>query len=342
MTLTATTTDYEFSIHGNAVRYATTSSLLADPVTKLLRYFRVDACEGHMPLTIRFHAVSHKDQIPVAIPSKAETLFEKTIPVIAGDTQSSWRCEVLRSGSDLIIKWGDQGFVIVNEETGSADGYLVRPEEMHEDIVATHFHMTLTILLKRRGLYTVHATALEKDGRGILIPGYSGRGKTTTFVSLLRSGYRYLSDDHPLIRDNGTYVEALSFPMKIDVTEPTIQFFPELRNAPEGMLRRSLRKRYFYAEEMYQASVGARCKPAMILFPHVVDSPHSCLEPLPKGRALELLMPQGLLVYDQVVARREFQTLAKMVQQTDCYRLHFGRDVLELPGLITPVLEARN
>jgi hypothetical protein len=53
----------------------------------------------------------------------------------------------------------------------------------------------------------------------------------------------------------------------------------------------------------------------------------------------ENLLPQALLVYDPEVARREFQVLAKLVQQVDCYRLHFGRDILELPKLITPLLE---
>jgi hypothetical protein len=46
-----------------------------------------------------------------------------------------------------------------------------------------------------------------------------------------------------------------------------------------------------------------------------------------------------LLVYDPEVARREFQVLVKLVQQVDSYCLHFGRDVLDLPKLITPLLE---
>ena len=52
-------------------------------------------------------------------------------------------------------------------------------------------------------------------------------------------------------------------------------------------------------------------------------------------------MPQGLLVYDQMVARREFQMLSRLVQQVDCYRLHFGQDILDLPKLIKPLLELR-
>jgi hypothetical protein len=52
-------------------------------------------------------------------------------------------------------------------------------------------------------------------------------------------------------------------------------------------------------------------------------------------------MPQGLLVYDQAVARREFQVLSRLVQQVDCYRLHFGQNILDLPKLISPLLELR-
>jgi hypothetical protein len=77
----------------------------------------------------------------------------------------------------------------------------------------------------------------------------------------------------------------------------------------------------------------------MVLFPHVVDAPHSRLERLSKRQALELLLPQALLVFDPEVARREFQVLAKLTRQVDCYRLHFGRDILDLPNLLTPLLE---
>ena len=77
----------------------------------------------------------------------------------------------------------------------------------------------------------------------------------------------------------------------------------------------------------------------MLLFPQIAKMPHSCLEPLAKDRALEFLMPQAALVRDDNPNGQEIQALAKLVQQTACYRLHFGQDVLDLPGLITPLLE---
>ena len=201
------------------------------------------------------------------------------------------------------------------------------------------FHFVLSELLKRRGLFTLHATSLEKYGQGILIPGYSGRGKTTAFLSLLRSGYRCLSDDHPLLREKDHSLEILPLPVKVDVTEPTIAMFPELRDAPNGMLHQGIKKRFFYVEDIYPGGTGEACEPSIMIFPQIVDCEKSWLEPLPKRQALQDLLPHGLLVYEEQVAREEFQMLSKLVQQVDCYRLHSGRDVLELPKLIEPLLE---
>ena len=70
-----------------------------------------------------------------------------------------------------------------------------------------------------------------------------------------------------------------------------------------------------------------------------MDQSTSWLEPISKSQALEELLSQGFLVYNPQVAKEEFQTLTHLAQQVDCYRLHFGRDVLDIPRLIDPLLE---
>jgi hypothetical protein len=127
--------------------------------------------------------------------------------------------------------------------------------------------------------------------------------------------------------------------MKINVTEQTIAFFPELREAMSGLLRQGVYKKAFYVEDLFADSLGRACEPAMIVFPHLTHMPHSCLEPISKSQALEMLIPQPLLVHDEDMARQEFRTLSKLVQRTACYHLHFGQDVLDLPRLISPLLD---
>ncbi len=328
-----------YAIHGVDLLYQTTSSALIAPILSFLRHFHVDTPVKGAILTIRFDEVASRTEIPVTRSDAARVLFSGTRPAMGDSLRSLWRCEVVQDGDRLIADFHEQGALLIDGSRNLVEGYFVRPDVMHPDVRTSFFHFALAELLKRNGLYTVHATALEYQGRGVLIPGYSGQGKTTSFLSLLRSGFRYLSDDYPLLRDRSTHMELLAFPMKIDVTDRTIEFFPELRNAAPGIMQQGVYKKNFQAEDLYEDSIGRSCTPAMILFPHVVDMPHSWLEPLPKSRALEAIMPQGLLVYDQAVARREFQILSRLVQQVDCYRLHFGRDVLGLPKLIMPLLE---
>jgi len=328
-----------FSLYGMSVRYATESPVLAAPVFELLRHFRRDSIEATAPLTIRFHSVKRRGDVPLTISASARQLASGTGEAIGDRRATGLPYDVMLDQGLLIADFHGVGVLVINGAQGRADGYLINPGHLPSNLIEYLFHLVLIELLRRGGLYTIHATALEHNGRAILIPGNSGRGKTTSFISLLRSGYRYLSDDHPLLYEAGAHVEVLPFPIKINVTDATVQFFPELREASEQVLHPGVPKRFFYAEDLYPTAVGERCQPALVLFPHVVDAPKSHLELLPKSRALEALLPQALLVYDQEVARREFKVLAKLVQQVDCYRLHFGRDILDLPKLITPLLE---
>jgi hypothetical protein len=334
-------TEYLFSMYGTAVRYITSSSLLAAPVEELLRHFRQNSLDESVPLTLSFQAVQDRAEIPPILSSAARHLCSGTGVPAGGRPEDELPYAVSQGCGRLLIDFAEVGVFIIEGAYGRAEGYLLKPERMSANLIEYLFHLTLIELLRHRRLYTIHATALEWHGRGVLIPGNSGRGKTTSFISLLRAGYRCLSDDHPLIRADEDHIELLPFPIKINVTKETIAFFPELRNAPEHVLKvqPGFHKRGFYAEELYRTEIGACCRPALVLFPQVVDAAQSHLERLPKSRALQLVLPQALLVYDQNVARQEFQVLAKLVQQADCYRLHFGRDILDLPKLITPLLE---
>ena len=330
---------FHFSIYGMSVSYSTMSPLLAAPVNDFLKHFQPHVKEQAVALRLCFRAVEQRGNIPWIKSSSARQLSSGTGESVGDRRETGLPYDVILDDGRLIADFHNVGVLIIDGVEGRADGYLIKPASMPVNLIEYLFHTALVQLLRHRGLYTIHATGLEKNGRGVLIPGMSGRGKTTSFLSLLRSGYRYLSDDHPLIRDAGNHVEVLPFPIRINVTDATIAFFPELRSAFHSVLPSGSRKRSFYAEDLYPTSRGVSCEPAIVLFPHVVDRPHSHLERLPKSRALEALLPNALLVYHPEVAKQEFQVLAKLVKQVDCYRLHFGRDILDLPKLITPLLE---
>lgn len=49
----------------------------------------------------------------------------------------------------------------------------------------------------------LHTAAMARDGSGVLVPGRSGRGKSTLTAWLMAKGYRHLSDDVAALRPDG-------------------------------------------------------------------------------------------------------------------------------------------
>ena len=329
------------SIHGMPLQFHSNHPALADPAESFLRYFPEQPSNGTEPMRITFDAMDHWDDFPVALPPSSILVPDGRGKDRLIDLEHTKRRRKFYVDSGhFILEDPAQGYrVLIQERQGVVNAYFVRPDMLEPEHQMRLLQFTLSCLLKVRGYITLHATALEKNGRAILIPGNSGRGKTTAFISLLRSGYRCLSDDHPLVHENGNGLEILPFLEKVDVTEGTIALFPELQQAG-SLLYPGMRKRFFFVEEMYPQGIGTISQPGLILFPEVIKRRTSALEPIPGKRALDSLIRGSYMSRGNMAAKQEFHILSRLVAQSSCYRLLFGQDVLALPELIDPLLRS--
>lgn len=231
------------------------------------------------------------------------------------------------SADSLYLEYGPRLRVLCEPERGRTRLAALEPAE--EDLwPLSHplFTLPLVELLKRRGLYAVHAAGLCESGRALLLAGHSGSGKSTLTVALVRAGLGFLGDDTQLLVRRPERLKILAFPDEVDLTDESVGFFPELGARMDGGRREGWRKRQLRADEVYAAEVVWECEPGVLVFPRVAGTAGSALEPLDPGEALFELAPNVLLTEPRS-SQAHLDALAALVQASRCYRLATGRDL---------------
>jgi hypothetical protein len=238
----------------------------------------------------------------------------------------------------IYLSFADGVRVLASPTRGSASFSVVESEPVNL-FVASHLVLTIVLveMLKRRGRYSMHAAGFVNDGRAILIPGTSGAGKSTLAVTLLRSGFGYLSDDMVFLQRRAEGLEVLGFAEDIDVTGKTISFFPEL-----DFLRRSLdtagrSKQQVRVDEVYSAELVRQAQPGAIVFPQISGNAHSTVRQIDADEAF-LEMVSNVLLTDPHACRSHLLILTELVKHTPCYRLDTGRDFDRIPELLRELL----
>ena len=332
--------DNRYSVHGLPVRVVSDSRVILDAVGGLLRYFRRTEMS---PADVTFYLMK---KAPSEFACREMFLKEGRV-LYDSREDGEFGLSDMPEVSLLYRSWdqyymadfGPQGVFFLDTAAGLVFGFLPDPESIHPAILS-HFMFLLALseMLRARDYFLIHAAAVMGKGKGVLIPALSGGGKTTLCLSLLRGGFKYLSDDRPFLRRVDGGFEILSFPEEIDVTDKTISLFPELRALDDTSFTVGLKKKKIFVERLYTGITVDRAVPRVLLFPKIVDEGKSRLKHVPKIEAVSRLLPHSLLVMDPDVAARQFHILCDMVDTMDCFELYCGTDVLDVHTMIWELL----
>jgi hypothetical protein len=238
---------------------------------------------------------------------------------------------------------GPSGFV--DYPRGSAR-FAFRPREVDLLLVSyALFSLALQELLKARGRYPLHAAGLSDRGRGILLPGDSGCGKTTLTLALLRGGFDFLSDDTTFLSRNPEDgakkgLRLLAFPDHLDLTPKTLGWFPDLtaklrEKRAESPLRSKIPFRY---DEIGSGKLVMEAQPRLLLFPEISESERTAVVPMERKDALLNLAPNVWLT-QKAVAQPHLEIFGDLVRRCRCYRIRAGRDFKDQPRLIRDLLD---
>jgi len=340
MDMNIRTTD--FSIHDIMLRFNTDSGLISSSISEFLECFQAEEILGSTDITVSLFDLPRGIAPGFSVPEDSKLLYEPSetdmfdISILG---ISHLNLYVDEDGSTYYADFGDLGGLQYSPKQGTATGHIHTIESDDSSTISRFvFSFAMDKLLEARGCFAIHCSAVEKNGKGIIFPGFSGAGKTTACIALIRRGYGFLGDDRPFLQysKNGN-LELLSFPEYIDVTDETVYLFPELKEKNCLVENRHLRKKSFNAEDRYPGSIRMSCTPKAIIYPEISKSKKSYLEKLSKSDTLKSLLPHSLLVFDKDIAKKHFDILFDLVKSTDCYKLKFGANIHELPELMESI-----
>lgn len=189
-----------------------------------------------------------------------------------------------------------------------------------------------------RGGLLFHAGALTWDGKGLLLPGSIGAGKTTLTAWLALTGaggLEYLSDEMAFVPDGAESMQTYTRPLNVkaparDALRPFFDFEADADRVlgHEGGC--------LVPPELVSFS-GPRAETpvSLVVFPRYVTGAELALEPLSKARAGLALME--CLVNARNLPDHGFAEIARLARLAPAYRLRYSR-FEQLEGRIEDLL----
>ena len=150
------------------------------------------------------------------------------------------------------------------------------PLPLPQGLLAAEMAMNLQLALGLRRFLLLHAAAVERDGRAVVMTGESGAGKSTLAALLQARGWRLMADEFVLVDpDTGA---IWPFPRPVSVKNAAIpvvkaalpdgRWGPAMTDTPKGTIQ------HLVPETAALAMANVTAPPALLLFPrfgHAAD-----------------------------------------------------------------------
>jgi len=237
-------------------------------------------------------------------------------------------------GDDLLL-WDGHSLARVAAGGGLVE-IDVAEESLRDGYLFAHVFLliALVVALRWRGLFHLHAGALvAPDGRGILVSGGAGAGKSTLTLALLEAGCAYLGDDAVFLSSRDGDAAVLALPRPFHVAPRTAAAFPHARALltdplPAGEKRRLDPRLAWPGRE--RTSIASA---SLLLLPHVSGAATTVAHRLSSAEALGALIESStLVVVDGLPGGEEhLEILRRVADGVRAYQVESGLDLLARP-----------
>lgn len=283
---------------------------------------------GAAALTIDFVSLDETGApLPSAMPGRECDRFSRW-PTASADLYSSDDGRFVGSVSANECAWLDRA-------SGRLTGYCVRTGEQSLFAIGRPLHFPLCVWHHDRGVRIVHAALVGRAGCGILLPGLSGSGKSTTAIACALAGLDYLGDDHVGVartaagiwQGYGIHGTAWLEPRQARSFGALAGALVEGRRPPDD-------KGLVFIEEIAPGVFRSHTTIRAIALPRPVDSDRSGFRPASRAEAFRAVCLGSIGSVIPRPAAADVEALARMVDELPCYHLDLGRRFGDIPSAV--------
>lgn len=198
----------------------------------------------------------------------------------------------------------------------------------------------LNYLLAERFNHCVmlHAGAVERGGRAILLPAMPGSGKSTLTAALVSRGYRLLSDEFGVLSLDDGRLRPLLRPIALKNESIGLMrsFAPASVIGPSFEKTRKGTVAHFAPDAASVAAKDVPALPALVVFPQFDAQTDLLIEKVPKARAFAKLAVNSFNY--EILGPRGFDAITRMMLDAPAFRLVY-RDLDRAIAALDRLLE---
>ena len=256
-------------------------------------------------------------------------------------TAAAWpRMAAFSDHSLRYINLGQHSFIAVDHSTRQAVGVI--PEHLARDetgfssvYLARMFFLTVPAL----GLVTLAAACVAMEGRGLLLFGVPGSGKTTVSYLSTRLGLQFHADQAVFLDKKGGTLRAWGEFWPAAFREDALEFFPELAGQTRPLVYRD--KTFLCAGKQCSPSATRAVTPVgcIVLQREAATSPR--LEPIRQEevcRRLAAFVPFP----DTMSSGPDRDSVFKILGRLPAYNLAYGSDPSEAAVFLRSMLSTHH
>lgn len=201
-------------------------------------------------------------------------------------------------------------------------------------------HKLIALWLRERAVTVAHAGAVGRQGRGVMLTGRGGSGKSTTALACLAAGMQYAGDDFI-----GMATDGAKMPLAHSLFASALLETEHLRRLPlyvghaippnhEHEVKSLVALGEGFAEQLVPS-----LEVAAIVLPRVSGASAHRLRPASRIEALLALAPSTVLMMPRP-EHRVFDRLVDLVERLPAYWLDLGSDLGTIPEALAPIMPA--